>query len=139
MSDRKTVRAHKANEAAELAALPTELMLAPLTPVKKGHEDCCNSLQFDLSPLPIPPKSCVSVPDNIYSPLNEMIIVNTPVRVSYQPVVPPEENLHSAMSRIIFESSSIEENISSFSSSSLDAEDSENSEAILPRSEEPSS
>ena len=80
MSDGKTVRAHKTNEATEMAALPTEIMLAPLTPVKKGHEDCCNPLQFNLSPLPIPPKCCVSAPDNIYSPNNEMMIINTPVR-----------------------------------------------------------
>ena len=81
MSDRKTVRAHKANEAAELAVPLIERMQVPLTPVKKDHEDPYSPLLFNLSPLPIPPKCCVSVSDNIFSTPNEMIIVNTPVRV----------------------------------------------------------
>ena len=68
-----------------------------------------------------------------------MVIINTPMRVPQQQVVPGEEDLPSAISRVIFESSGEEDRLSSFVSESQDEDDSEASEVIEENSRENSS
>ena len=139
MSDRKTVRAHKTTDAPEQLAVPTERPLPPLTPVKKGPADPSGALFFNLSPLPMPPKYPMALPEHTFANPTEMVIINTPMRVPQQQVVPGEEDLPSAISRVIFESSGEEDRLSSFVSESQDEDDSEASEVIEEHSHENSS